>query len=182
MHIKAARQDCRELFFFFFFAVCENDGDPLISQNDLRPFAASLPLLFLSFSIFGLLRGSLMRTHKTEPLLPALPLPIMELFWRLCLRLIFQPHMLALFHLSLPSPSLACDCRRGRNTPRRRPLEEAGLSARVVSVTLTLTDARRISGVFLQQSGFIRFTEAYGQKGPVAAAQRHSVVQHCHRL
>lgn len=49
--------------------------------------------------------------------------------------------------------------------PRRRPLEEAGLSARVVSVTLTLTDARRISAVFLQQSGPIRFTDASGQKG-----------------
>lgn len=106
---------------FFFFCVCENDGDPLISQNDLRLSAALLPLLFLSFSIFRLLRGSLMRTHKTGPLLPALTLSIMELFWRLCLRLIFQPHMLALFHLSLPSPSLACDCRDGRNTPASPP-------------------------------------------------------------
>lgn len=32
--------------FFFFSCVCENDGDPLISRNDLRLSAALLPLLF----------------------------------------------------------------------------------------------------------------------------------------
>lgn len=77
MHIKAARRPVRlPRALFFFFCVCENDGDPLISQNDLRLSAASLPLLFLSLSIFRLLRGSLMRTHKTGPLLPALTLSI----------------------------------------------------------------------------------------------------------
>lgn len=170
MHIKASRLECRELFFACVRMMANLWFPRMISSSLLLYFLFS----FYPSPFLCLLRGSLMRTHKTGPLLPALPLSITELFWRLCLCLIFQPHMLALFHLSLPSPSLACDCRDGRNIPRRRPLEEAGLSARVVLVTLTLTDARRISGVFLQQSGLIRFTDASGQTLQCCAT--------CHRL
>lgn len=50
--------------------------------------------------------------------------------------LLFQPHMQAVFHLSLLSSSVACNC-WDRQTPRRHLSEEAMLSANVLLIVLS---------------------------------------------
>lgn len=102
-----------------------DNSNPLMPDSDLLcAFCCIISLLTSS-------KKTLMRTQKSTPLLPALTVSIMELFWRLYLRLIFQPHMQALFHLSLLSSSIACNC-SDHQPPRHHLSEEAKLSAQVV--------------------------------------------------
>lgn len=122
---------------FVWMSVWDN-GNPLMPKSDLvGSFVAH-------YFPFGLLERTLMRTQKRRPLLPALTVSIMELFWRLpptSHLLLFQPHMQAAFHLSLLSSPIACNCwERQATAPPPLPLAAGGscLSARVVSVTLSV--------------------------------------------